>query len=104
MATPNRKRWERVGAHISSTERRAQAAERDAGDRYCAAYLADRVDAEFDGRIAGVTRFGIFVALDETGAEGLVPGATPRRRPPPLRRPPGIRSRSMAACCAWAIR
>ncbi len=67
---------ERVGTHISSTERRAQAAERDAGDRYCAAYLADRVDAEFDGRIAGVTRFGIFVALDETGAEGLVPGAT----------------------------
>ncbi|MDE0203771.1 MAG: VacB/RNase II family 3'-5' exoribonuclease [Rhodospirillaceae bacterium] len=67
---------ERIGAHISSTERRAQAAERDAGDRYCAAYLADRVDAEFDGRIAGVTRFGIFVSLDETGAEGLVPGAT----------------------------
>ena len=67
---------ERVGTHISSTERRAQAAERDAGDRYCAAYLADRVDAEFSGRIAGVTRFGIFVALDETGAEGLVPGAT----------------------------
>ena len=68
--------WERVGAHVSSTERRAQAAERDAGDRYCAAYLADRVDAEFDGRITGVTRFGIFVSLDETGAEGLVPGAT----------------------------
>ena len=67
---------ERVGAHISSTERRAQAAERDAEDRYCAAYLADRVDAEFHGRIAGVTRFGIFVSLDETGAEGLVPGAT----------------------------
>ena len=67
---------ERIGTHISSTERRAQAAERDAGDRYCAAYLADRVDAEFPGRIAGVTRFGIFVALDETGAEGLVPGAT----------------------------
>ncbi len=67
---------ERIGTHISSTERHAQAAERDAGDRYCAAYLADRVDAEFSGRIAGVTRFGIFVALDETGAEGLVPGAT----------------------------
>ena len=65
---------EHLGTHISSTERRAQAAERDAGDRYCAAYLADRLDAEFQGRIAGVTRFGIFVSLDETGAEGLVPG------------------------------
>ena len=67
---------ELVGAHISSTERRAQAAERDALDRYCAAYLADRLGAEFHGRIAGVTRFGVFVSLDETGAEGLVPART----------------------------
>ena len=67
---------EPVGAHISSTERRAQAAERDAMDRYCAAYLANRLGAEFHGRIAGVTRFGVFVSLDETGAEGLVPART----------------------------
>ncbi len=67
---------EQVGAHVSSTERRAQAAERDAMDRYCAAYLAERVDAAFHGRIVGVTRFGIFVSLDETGAEGLVPART----------------------------
>ena len=67
---------EQVGTHISSTERRAQAAERDALDRYCAAYLADRTGAEFHGRIAGVTRFGVFVSLDETGAEGLVPART----------------------------
>ena len=67
---------ERLGSHISTTERRAQAAERDAGDRYCAAYLAGRIGAEFQGRIAGVTRFGVFVSLDETGAEGLVPGRT----------------------------
>ena len=68
--------WEQLGTHISGTERRAQAAERDAEDRYCAAFLADRVDAEFHGRIAGVTRFGIFVSLDETGAEGLVPASS----------------------------
>ena len=65
-----------VGTHISSTERRAQAAERDALDRYCAAYLAQHTGAEFQGRIAGVTRFGVFVSLDETGAEGLVPART----------------------------
>ena len=29
--------------------------------------------AEFEGRITGVTRFGLFVRLDETGADGLVP-------------------------------
>ena len=49
------------------------AAERDATDRYVAAFLADRVGATFEGRVTGVTRFGLFVRLDETGADGLVP-------------------------------
>ncbi len=65
--------FEEIGGHISGTERRAQLAERDAKDRYMTAYLAARVGAEFSARIAGVTRFGLFVALDETGAEGLIP-------------------------------
>ena len=59
--------------HITAAERRAMAAERDATDRYVAAFLADRVGATFPGRITGVTRFGLFVRLDETGADGLVP-------------------------------
>ncbi len=59
--------------HITLAERRAMAAERDAVDRYVAAFLEDRVGAEFDGRITGVTRFGLFVRLAETGADGLVP-------------------------------
>ncbi|HEX5380360.1 MAG TPA: ribonuclease R [Phenylobacterium sp.] len=58
---------------ITFAERRAMAAERDATDRYVAAFLADRVGAAFTGRITGVTRFGLFVRLDETGADGLVP-------------------------------
>jgi ribonuclease R len=58
---------------ITFAERRAMAAERDAMDRYIAGFLADRVGAEFDGRITGVTRFGLFVRLSETGADGLVP-------------------------------
>ena len=58
---------------ITFAERRAMAAERDATDRYVAAFLADRVGAEFAGRITGVTRFGLFVRLDETGADGLCP-------------------------------
>jgi ribonuclease R len=49
------------------------AAERDATDRYVAAYLSERVGASFEGRITGVTRFGLFVKLAETGADGLVP-------------------------------
>jgi len=59
--------------HIVMTERRAMAAERDANDRYVAAFLADRTGAIFTGRITGVTKFGLFVRLEETGADGLVP-------------------------------
>lgn len=59
--------------HISDTERRSMAAERDTNDRYLAAYLSERVGTEFSGRINGVQRFGAFVRLDETGADGLLP-------------------------------
>ncbi len=62
-----------IGVHISDTERVAAAAERDAAARYAALYLADRVDGAFEGRINGVTRAGLFVTLDETGSDGLVP-------------------------------
>ena len=61
------------GKHLSDTERRAAGAERAAVDRYTAGYLADRVGAVFPGRVNGVTRFGLFVTLIETGADGLVP-------------------------------
>ncbi|GLK63261.1 ribonuclease R [Paracoccus kondratievae] len=66
-------RLSETAQHISETERRSMAAERDTTDRYLAAYLADRVGAEFTGRVSGVQRFGAFVRLDETGADGLLP-------------------------------
>ena len=62
-----------IAEHITETERRSMAAERAAMDRYIAAFLEDRVGATFTGRITGVTRFGLFIRLDETGADGLVP-------------------------------
>ncbi|WP_163848427.1 ribonuclease R [Pseudooceanicola aestuarii] len=62
-----------TGAHISETERRSMTAERDTTDRYLSAYLAERVGSEFTGRISGIARFGAFVRLDETGADGLIP-------------------------------
>ena len=62
-----------TGEHISMTERRSMMAERDTTDRYLAAWLSDRVGAEFEGAVSGVARFGLFVKLDETGADGLVP-------------------------------
>lgn len=64
---------EATAEHISTTERRSMAAERDSIDRYLAAYMQDRIGAEFDGRITGVARFGLFVKLEGLGADGLVP-------------------------------
>ncbi len=61
---------------ISEAERRAMAAERETADRLIAAHLADHVGATFTGRIAGVTRSGLFVRLAETGADGFVPMST----------------------------
>jgi len=66
-------RLKEIGEHISSTERRAMMAERDAKDRYIAAYMENSIDAEFHARISGVTNFGLFLTLDETGADGLIP-------------------------------
>jgi ribonuclease R len=65
-----------IAARISAAERRAMAAERETSDRLIAHYLADRIDSEFDGRITGVTRSGLFVRLAETGADGFIPAAT----------------------------
>jgi ribonuclease R len=62
-----------IAEHISMTERRSMLAERDSNDRFIAAFLEARIGAEFRGRISGVTRFGLFVKLEETGADGLVP-------------------------------
>lgn len=65
-----------IAAHISTVERRAMTAERETIDRLVAAYLATREGAVFKGRIAGVTRSGLFVKLDDTGADGFIPIST----------------------------
>ncbi len=62
-----------TGDWISQTERRSMLAERDTTDRYLAAYLSERVGDEFTGRVSGIARFGLFIKLDETGADGMIP-------------------------------
>jgi ribonuclease R len=65
-----------IGAQISATERRAMVAERETKDRLIAHFLADRIGATFEARISGVTRAGLFVKLNNTGADGFVPART----------------------------
>jgi len=62
-----------TGDHISMTERRAVDAERECFDRLCSHYLANKIGAVFSGRVTGVERFGLFVELEDTGANGLLP-------------------------------
>jgi ribonuclease R len=67
---------EDIAQHISDTERRAMAAERETADRLIAAYLADRIGAKFQARVSGLVRTGLFVRLTETGADGFVPASS----------------------------
>ncbi|MBK6896814.1 MAG: ribonuclease R [Alphaproteobacteria bacterium] len=78
MMEEEKARLDEICQHISATERTSMEAERNAIDRFTGAYLSERIGAEFAGKISGVTRFGLFVALDETGADGLVPARSLR--------------------------
>lgn len=73
LSIADSERMAETAEHVSETERRSMAAERDTVDRYLAAFLAERVGTEMSGRINGIQRFGAFVRLDETGADGLLP-------------------------------
>ncbi len=62
-----------IAQSISDFERRSMAAEREASDRYLSAHLANRIGEEYEGRIRGVTKFGLFVMLEDSGADGFIP-------------------------------
>jgi len=64
--------WADLGAHCSQTERRADEATREVAAWLKCYYMRDRVGEEFEGSVAAVTGFGIFVALDDFYVEGLV--------------------------------
>lgn len=64
---------EAIGEQVSFTERRAAAAERAATERYVTLYLKNKIGETFTGHISGVTSFGLFVTLEESGADGLIP-------------------------------
>lgn len=62
-----------MAEHISQTERRSMLAERDVMDRFTAQFLQSRIGQVFKGKVSSVASFGLFVTLDESGADGIVP-------------------------------
>lgn len=63
---------ERLGAHCSTTERRADEATRDAVTWLKCEYMSDHVGEVFDGVVSGVASFGLFVELSGLYVDGLV--------------------------------
>ena len=64
--------WDDIGLNCSMTERRADEATRDVDNWLKCYYMKERIGEEFDGTIAAVVPFGVFVALDSVYVEGLV--------------------------------
>jgi ribonuclease R len=73
LSSPEIGKLHDMADHISATERLSAEAERNSVDRFTAAFLKDKIGMVFSGRIGGVTRFGLFIKLDQTNADGLVP-------------------------------
>ncbi len=68
----NAKDWNNLGVHCSMTERRADDATRDVNNWLKCYFMQDKIGEVFEGTVAGVTSFGVFVALDGVYVEGLV--------------------------------
>lgn len=62
--------------HMSAMEQEATQAERDSQKDYQVLWIQDHMGQEFDGSITNVTQYGLFVRLDDTHCEGLVPMRT----------------------------
>lgn len=58
--------------HCSMTERRADDATRDVTNWLKCEYMSHRVGNIYDGKVTGVTAFGLFVTLDSVYVEGLL--------------------------------
>jgi ribonuclease R len=64
--------WSQLGIQCSMTERRADDATRDVTNWLKCFYMQDKIGEVFEGTVAGVTSFGLFVALDDVYVEGLL--------------------------------
>ena len=69
--TPS-KSWQALGVHTSFCERRADDASRDVENWLKTYYMRDKVGEIFEGKISGMTNFGLFVTLDGIHIDGLV--------------------------------
>jgi len=61
-----------LAEHCSHRSRRAEEAERDVTERLKCYFMERHVGDRFNGRVSGVTSFGLFVEIDRVAVSGLV--------------------------------
>lgn len=66
-------KYEDLCEHASAMEQLASNAERASIKYKQVEFMADRLGQEFDGRISGITEFGLYVEVLENGCEGMIP-------------------------------
>ena len=66
-------RFEKECVHASERELVAADAERTSVKYKLVEYMQDKVGNEYDGMVSGITEWGMYVELDETHIEGMVP-------------------------------
>jgi ribonuclease R len=67
---------EETAGLLCLAERRAMVAERETTDRLIAHFLRGQVGADFAGRITGMVQAGLFITLEQSGADGFIPART----------------------------
>ena len=61
--------------HSSDMERKAAEAERASVKHKQVEFLEDKVGQQFEGNVSGITKWGVYVELDENKCEGMIPVA-----------------------------
>ena len=79
LDNPTKSRLEEISAHISETERRSEAAEREAFERFMANFLKKYTGKVFKGIVSGITNFNIFARIPQYGIDGIIPYRSVRR-------------------------
>ncbi len=69
----DKSKFERECVHASERELVAADAERTSVKYKLVEYMQDKVGMEFDGAVSGITEWGMYVELEETHIEGMVP-------------------------------
>lgn len=69
----NAEKYEELCEHASNMEQLAATAERASIKYKQVEFMADRLGQEFDGKVSGVTEFGLYVEVEDTMCEGMVP-------------------------------